>query len=320
MELKGNKDVYLLDKNDKKNILSRSGKFGSVYKARRLSDSSLVILKQFNPHTVKDAKTLAHFKREAEFQFNTSNIASVIDFVETSSDYFLVREYIQGIDLKAFCTKHKRKVNLCFALKCALSLLDTLEILHSNGVVHCDIKPSNVLLKYNEKGEIDVENPQVVLIDLGLAKRKEESSVFNEKTPFSILNASPEQLLKHWDLVTENSDIYSTAILLYELITRVHPFANSHPEMIMHLQINQAIKKHKNIPEALFQLLLKATNKYQFPKPPNRYNRAEVHSKLAEAKRQRCQSVKEFKEALAKILNENLASKKRFWNWFGFTK
>ena len=85
---------------------------------------------------------------------------------------------------------------------------------------------------------------------------------------FALIYSPPEQVLNCPELINATTDIYSLAITLYELLTRKVPFSNPHPTLLMHLQLVQALPKHRNIPDLLFEILQRATAKYSFQRPP----------------------------------------------------
>jgi serine/threonine protein kinase len=294
---------FLFDPDKKENILRTHGKFSSVYKGFSEQDGKMVIIKKFNPVQKNAAQTLERFKREASLTFNQVQIANSICFINQTGQNYLIREYVDGEDISAYLKRSKLKNDekLKFILRCAIEVLYALDVVHQNSIIHCDIRPSNILLEYqSDNKEIDIQHPNVKLIDFGLAYFQDNP--IKGRIPFSLIYSPPEQVLSITDIINPCSDIYSLAITIYELISGIKPFYNDHPEVLTHIQLTQNLKPNKIIPDFIFQLLLRATEKKQFKLPPNRYKKEQLTELIKTAQLTRFQSAKEFKSALENVL------------------
>lgn len=301
--LKGKNASYEYSTDNKNFVLKAKGKFNSVFLGFRVEDKQTVIIKKLNTNLCSEPNAIERFSKEFKLNVNHQNIIQTIDFIQQEGNYYIVREYVEGIDLQKLLkdSKLKKQATVSFLLKCFMQVLDALDALHSQQIYHCDIRPANILV-VKENDKIDFENPKVKLLDLGLAKDAKGLAI-KQRTPFSLIYSPPEQVLNFSSLVNVSSDLFSFGITCYELITGKIPFNHQNPEILMNLQISQPLQPDKKLPEALYQILLKATSKYRFKLPPNRYPNDTVREMLREGQVQRFQSALELKAALLEITN-----------------
>ncbi len=154
------------------------------------------------------------------------NIARVYDAGATDDGRpYFVMELVDGVPVTKYCDRNR--LDTRGRLKLCIAVLEGIQHAHQKGLIHRDIKPSNVLVEQTESGR-----PAVKIIDFGIAKATDQRSA--EKTLFTELGRlvgtpaymSPEQAsLLDTDIDTR-TDIYSTAVLLYELLTGTVPFDN----------------------------------------------------------------------------------------------
>ncbi|MEM7453788.1 MAG: serine/threonine-protein kinase [Planctomycetota bacterium] len=148
------------------------------------------------------------------------NIARIIDFGLSSEDRpFLVMELVDGISIVDYC--RQEKTDLTSRLRMFVTLCKAIQHAHQQGVLHLDLKPSNVLVS-----KLD-GRPNPVVIDFGIARAVELT--VNEKESGQITGTprymSPEQTRIRPQKVDTRSDIYSLGVLLYEIVAHVNPFA-----------------------------------------------------------------------------------------------
>jgi serine/threonine protein kinase len=294
---------FLFDPNNKQNILREKGKFSSVYKGIEESTGKTVVIKKFNPIQKFPEAALEQFKNEATFSIDHPRVAQTIGYTCQENEHFIIKEYVPGCNIIDFLKESKLKGNdrIHFIVKSAMEVLDGLDALHQNQIIHCDIRPHNILIQYtNTIKDVDTNTPSVKIIDLGLAKRLTEPA--KKRVPFSLIYSPPEQLLNIHEAVNASSDLYSLAISMYEILTDTKPFYHHNPELLMHLQINQNLKSTQEIPVGLLSILQKATYKHTFKLPPNKYKRDDLFALLSAAQSHRFKSAKEFKDALAAFL------------------
>lgn len=304
MELKGQIDTYIFDTEDKRSILNSKGKVGAVYLGKRKSDNIYVIIKQINAPVIKNYDDFQQFTVETRLKINHPDIVNTLEYIVHDNKLFIIREFVEGIDLKQ-ALKHRKlrkRFNTDFSIRCMIKVLTSLAELHKQNIYHCDIKPSNIILAFDDINKIDYYNPDIKLIDLGMARSLKKYNTKFGHSPFALIYSPPEQLLNANSLINATSDIFSTAITLYELITKKVPLDNCNPLKLMTLQMVYPLEKHKKISNELFQVLSKAGHKYPFSKPPHMYKAEELIRMLRQGQEGRYANADEFIEALSNFI------------------
>jgi DNA-binding NarL/FixJ family response regulator len=206
-----------------------SGGMGAVFKAKHLYMDSYVALKVLHPNFVENRLALRNFQGEAKAIANLhhKNIVAVYDFgLSPDSEPYLVMECVDGSDLAEVLLKEKQ-LSVSRIITLCLQVCAGLAEAHARGIVHCDLKPSNILIE-----DLDAEE-RVKLVDFGLAqimpvepaaRLDTTSKLFVAGTP---LYMSPEQCSA--EQLTSTSDIYSLGCIMYEALTGVNVFESSNP-------------------------------------------------------------------------------------------
>jgi serine/threonine-protein kinase len=299
MILKGQSDSYSFDPSDKGSLLRANGKFGSTYTGKRNSDGQKVVIKQLNPALAGDEKAVKRFMREAVLEIGHPGLARGLDYIRQGNAHFLAREFFAGSGLPSYL--HKFKADTQALLDVTIKTCGALAALHEKGIIHCDIRPSNILVG---------DDMQVKLIDLGLAFFPGDPPA--ERSPFALIYSPPEQVMNCGEAVNSSSDIYSLAVTLYECLSGNVPFQHENPEMMMQLMINMPLQPHRRIPDPVFQVLLKATAKYKFPLPPNKYRKDDLVKLMRAGQENRYFSAGMFAHDLAEAAVRG-KKKKNFW-------
>ena len=221
--------IETLGKYEIKRTLGR-GAMGVVYEgwdpviARRVAIKTVKIPDADDPETEDQ---LARFRREAQAagRLTHPNIVGVFDYGETNDIAYIVMEYVDGPSVKSLLDKQERFA-LPDVMRIMEDLLAGLQFSHERGVVHRDIKPANVML---------TTGGQAKIADFGIA-RIESSSMTQAGTVLGTpAYMSPEQFMGQ--VVDARSDIYSSGVLLYQLLTGERPFEGG-LSAIMHKALN----------------------------------------------------------------------------------
>ena len=194
---------------------------GEVYRAEDTKLKRTVALKRLAPSLRADSLYRRRFLEEAEraSRFGDAQVAAVYDVLEEHGEIFLILEYVEGQNLRQ---RLRQPLSLeeffTIAMQCAEALVSA----HGHGIVHCDIKPENIML--TSAGKIKI-------LDFGVAKhlpRSDQSSTVDRAGTFAGTPAymSPEVLLER--VPDGRADIFSLGVVFYEVLTGQHPFlANS---------------------------------------------------------------------------------------------
>ena len=194
------------------------GGMGDVYLAEHVSIKRKVAIKVLKPELVKNEEIRKRFKNEASMlaHLQHPNIVGLIDYVEQEDGLFLIMEYVDGQDLDELVKEQQAPITIERAKKLMTQILEAFKYAHQNGIIHRDVKPSNVLITADD---------QIKVLDFGIAKLVGESQHNLTKTGTQIGTVyymSPEQVKgKELD---QRSDIYSLGVTFYELLSGVCPY------------------------------------------------------------------------------------------------
>jgi tRNA A-37 threonylcarbamoyl transferase component Bud32 len=188
--------------------LGRGG-MGAVYKARQKSLNRLVAIKILAPERERDAKFAARFAREAELlaKLGHPHIVTIHDFGETGGLFYLVMEFINGVNLRDLLREGKMAPEQALAI--VPPVCEALQYAHERGIVHRDIKPENILL--DREGRVKIA-------DFGIATLAGDAGD-SSGTPAYM---APEQQ-SVVRIVDHRADIYALGVVLYEMLTGERP-------------------------------------------------------------------------------------------------
>jgi len=272
-----------------------AGGQGTVYKAIDQKLGRTVVVKVLPPElTVKEAN-LKRFEREARLasSLDHPNICTIFDMDEAGGLHFITMQYVEGRNVRQLV--NGRPLELESALRIAVQVADALAAAHARGIIHRDIKSGNIMV---------TDAGQVKILDFGLAKLLDESEAANsgihqtELTEIGVpygtaTYAAPEQA--RGDKVDARADIFSTGVLLYEMLTGTWPFRGKSTIDVRHAVIYDqpkplAAARPGPTPARLQQILDKAMQK----EPRGRY-----------------QKIDELRDELRKVLHD-IASGAKF--------
>lgn len=238
------------------------GGMANVYLARDLILDRDVSVKLLRLDLRDDPQTVKRFQREAlaATELVHPNIVSVYDVGEENGMQYLVMEYVEGMDLKAYIKQHF-PIPYQEVINIMEQVLSAVEVAHEHNIIHRDLKPQNILIDQHGNAKIT---------DFGIAVALSEHTLTQTNTVLgSVHYLSPEQA--RGGMATKRSDIYSLGIILYELLTGTVPFKGETAVSIAikHFQseVPSVREFDPRIPQALENVVLKATTK----RPENRY-------------------------------------------------
>ncbi|MBN2543660.1 sigma 54-interacting transcriptional regulator [bacterium] len=171
---------------------------------------------------LKQYIALGHFKREFYLmaQLSHPQVANVYDFGSSNGDNFFTMEYLDGKPM----SDEKRKVNWKILAEWIIQICQGLEFIHSRGIMHLDLKPSNIFI---------MENNEFKLLDFGLA----HSGVTRKhRLSGTLLYISPERIRN--EQFDHRADLYSLGIIAYEYCAGENPFASKTPTETLKKQLD----------------------------------------------------------------------------------
>ncbi|MFW5686727.1 MAG: Stk1 family PASTA domain-containing Ser/Thr kinase, partial [Halanaerobium sp.] len=244
--------------NNRYKIIDEIGRGGMaiVYSARDTLLERRVALKMLRPEYKSDDEFIDKFRQEARAVARLShpNVVSIYDIVVDEERIYLVMEIVEGKTLKDII-KEKNKLSIAESLEITRQIAAALSVAHSNQIVHCDIKPHNIII--NSEHEVKVT-------DFGIARAVSSSTVrVTETVVGSAHYFSPEQA--KGGEIKAYSDIYSLGVVLYEMTTGELPFHGDSPISVALKHIQQEpvepSKINSDIPEEVNNLIMKAIAK-----------------------------------------------------------
>jgi serine/threonine protein kinase len=190
------------------------GGMGAVYKARQTLLDRIVAVKILSPEMSRDPAFAERFTREARAlaKLTHPNIVTVFEFGENAGLYYLLMEFVDGVNLRDAI--QSKTLGSAETLAVVSQVCGALQYAHDEGVVHRDIKPENVLL--DTRGRVKIA-------DFGLAKLLglspiEVTLTATHQVMGTIHYMAPEQLERPLE-VDHRADIYSLGVVFYELLT-----------------------------------------------------------------------------------------------------
>ncbi len=250
---------------------------GTVYKATDGKLGRTVVVKVLPAELTAREANLKRFEREARLasSLDHPNICTIFDLDEAEGHHFIAMQYVEGRNVRQLVDGNP--LELKSALLIAIQVTDALAAAHARGIIHRDIKSGNVMV---------TPSGQVKVLDFGLAKllddQEEGSKAALHRTDLTEVGvpygtatyAAPEQA--RGDRVDKRADIFSTGVLLYEMLTGTWPFRGKTTIDVRHAVLHDAPRpvaelRKEPLPAQLQQILDRCLAK----EPRNRYQKME---------------------------------------------
>lgn len=205
------------------------GGMGVVYKAHDTKLDRTVALKFLPSRFTESTENKERFIHEAKTAatLNHSNICTIYSIDEYDGQQFISMEYVEGTTLRE--KLYSDQLKLSSVLRYSKQIVDALSSAHAKGIVHRDIKPENIMVD---------EHDHIKVMDFGLARVKGTKNLTKEGQIVGTMPyMSPEQI--QYGEADERSDLFSFGIVLYEMLTGVHPFKGEYEQATWFNLINK---------------------------------------------------------------------------------
>lgn len=228
------------------------GGMGAVYKARDRELDRIVALKVIRPELAIHPEVLSRFKQELILARKVThrNVIRIFDLGEENNTKFITMDYVEGQDLKGLI-KAKGKLQFKETVQIVKQVCLALEAAHTEGVVHRDLKPQNIMV--DQQG-------RVYVMDFGIARSIEPGGM----TQTGMLIGTPEYMSPEQvrgEHVDSRSDIFALGLILYELLTGAMPFTADTAQASMFKRTREAarpaIDVDPNVPPFLSEVARK---------------------------------------------------------------
>src|SRR5690242_7059346 len=268
---------------------------GTVYKAVDSKLGRTLVIKVLPAELTQREANLKRFEREARLAsaLDHPNICTIFDLNEINGIHFIAMQYIEGKNVRQLV--NGRPLSLESALSITLQVADALAAAHARGIIHRDIKAGNVMV---------TPTGQVKVLDFGLAKLLDEDAartsgihhteITEVGVPYGTATyAAPEQA--RGDRVDSRADIFSTGVLLYEMLTGTWPFQGQTAVEVRHAVLNDEPAPLSKMRPGRVPAKLQAV----------------IDKALAKEPRDRYQKITELREELRKVL-QNISANAQF--------
>ncbi len=243
-------------------VLGQGG-MGAVYQARDRELDRLIALKVIRPELATDPAILQRFKQELILARNIThkNVVRIYDLGEADGIRFITMEYVDGEDLRTMIRRNGK-----FSTQEAIPMIEqvcrALDAAHSEGVIHRDLKPQNIMR--DKQG-------RVVVMDFGLARSLGDSGMTQTGAIVGTMEyMSPEQALGAQ--LDQRSDIFSVGLIFYELLTGKSPYHADTAIASLMRRTREVAKPASDVDNSVPRSLSAIVSRCLEREPANRYH------------------------------------------------
>ena len=223
-----------------------SGAMGQVFRGTVRSTGAQVAVKILKPELLSDPGLVARFFQERSILTAIShpNVVRVIDLVVEGDTAGIVMELVDGQDLR-YQLLQRRTLPPAEAVSFVRQLLEGLSAVHAAGIVHRDVKPENLLL------DVSLGEPELKLTDFGVARLSHGSALTKMTSVIGTPDYMAPEIAERGD-ATPAADLYSTGIVLYEMLAGRTPFRGGHPMAVLHRHMSEPPATISGVPTELW--------------------------------------------------------------------
>lgn len=233
------------------------GGMADVYRGEDTLLGRPVAIKILHANFANDDEFVSRFKREAQAagKLNHPNIVNMYDVGFDQDLHYIIMEYVDGKTLKEYITE-KGRLSIDEAVKFTIAIGEGLEHAHAMGIVHCDIKPHNVII---------TRTGRVKVTDFGIARAMNSTNtvMYTNSIMGSAHYLSPEQA--SGKTIDGSTDIYALGVVLYEMLSGKVPFEGETPIAVALKHVREKVipptRYNPSIPPLLESVVLKALSK-----------------------------------------------------------
>ena len=266
----------ILDQRYELEELIGGGGMADVYKARDCLLNRPVAVKILHEEFKQDKEFVDKFQREAQAAARLShpNIVNIYDVGVADGDHYIVMEYVPGRTLKDRI-RQEGHLSVSESLRVAREIAEALAHAHANNLVHCDIKPHNILMMADGHAKV---------ADFGIARAVTEPTMtYSGNVIGSVHYFSPEQA--KGTMITPKSDVYSLGVVLYEMLTGKLPFTGDNPVSIAVKHLQEEPVPVRQIDPAIPPVVEAIVSKAMSKDPAMRPTSAELVQDISQAER-----------------------------------
>lgn len=220
--------------------LIQEGGTSAVYEAFDLRSGNVVAVKALFSNMAKDDFMLKRFKEEANHYLLLShaNLPKLVDFVVNDDQMYLVMEYVNGIDMNKYLQANG-PLDEDMIIHFFTMILDTIGYLHKQGILHLDIKPSNIMV---------TQNLGIKILDLGISAKVSEGETLKKKCGSPSFMAPEQTRGEKLDCYT---DIYQIGVTLFNMVTGQLPYSGNSQQEIFDKVCNAPVPQLKDFSDTV---------------------------------------------------------------------